>query len=295
MWVNGARIDRGAVLFPGVFIGPDAVIGEDSVLHPGVTVYRRVSSAGGVTLHAGSSRGGDGLGLPGQDGKTGRFPGGHRTDRRRCRNRRQHDHRPGTLGRTDPAGAKIDNLVQIAHNVVVGENSIIVSQAGIAGSTTLGKGVILGGRPASSATSGSGIMSWLPLRARASTRTSRRPDYFRRPHRPHREWLRQEACLSKLPELRQALKALQRQGRRSVRQPKITVKEHIKIHPTAIISPDARLAESVEVGPYSIIGPDVQIGAGTVIGPHVVIEKYTDIGEGAISISLPPSAPIPVT
>lgn len=54
----------------------------------------------------------------------------------------------------------------------------------------------------------------------------------------------------------------------------------MKIHPTAIISPEARLAESVEVGPYSIIGPDVQIGAGTVIGPHVVIEKYTDIGEG---------------
>jgi UDP-N-acetylglucosamine acyltransferase len=53
----------------------------------------------------------------------------------------------------------------------------------------------------------------------------------------------------------------------------------MKIHPTAIISPEATLAEGVEVGPYSIIGPDVHIGKGTVIGPHVVIERHTDIGE----------------
>lgn len=54
----------------------------------------------------------------------------------------------------------------------------------------------------------------------------------------------------------------------------------MKIHPTAVIAPDAQLAEGVEIGPYTIIGPDVHIGANTVIGPHVVIEKHTDIGEG---------------
>jgi UDP-N-acetylglucosamine acyltransferase len=53
----------------------------------------------------------------------------------------------------------------------------------------------------------------------------------------------------------------------------------MNIHPTAIISPDAKLAEDVEVGPYSIIGPSVHIGKGTRIGPHVVIESHTDIGE----------------
>lgn len=53
----------------------------------------------------------------------------------------------------------------------------------------------------------------------------------------------------------------------------------MSIHPTAIISPDARLAESVEVGPYSIIGPRVRIDSNTVIGPHVVIEGDTNIGE----------------
>jgi UDP-N-acetylglucosamine acyltransferase len=53
----------------------------------------------------------------------------------------------------------------------------------------------------------------------------------------------------------------------------------MKIHPTAVISPDAKLGEGVEVGPYSIIGPDVTIGRNTAIGPHVVIQEQTDIGE----------------
>jgi UDP-N-acetylglucosamine acyltransferase len=54
----------------------------------------------------------------------------------------------------------------------------------------------------------------------------------------------------------------------------------MKIHPTAIIAPDAVLAEGVEIGAYSIIGADVKIGKNTIIAPHVVIDKYTQIGEG---------------
>ena len=67
----------------------------------------------------------------------------------------------------------------------------------------------------------------------------------------------------------------------------------MKIHPTAIVSPDAQLEESVEIGPYSIIGGDVIIGKNTVIGPHTVIDDYTRIGEGCrifqfCSIGAPP-------
>jgi UDP-N-acetylglucosamine acyltransferase len=54
----------------------------------------------------------------------------------------------------------------------------------------------------------------------------------------------------------------------------------MKIHPTAIISPDAHLEEGVEIGPYSIIGSDVKIGKNTLIGSHTVIDDYTHIGEG---------------
>lgn len=53
----------------------------------------------------------------------------------------------------------------------------------------------------------------------------------------------------------------------------------MNVHPTAIISTDARLQEGVEVGPYTVIGPEVSIGANTIIGPHVVIDSRTDIGE----------------
>ena len=67
----------------------------------------------------------------------------------------------------------------------------------------------------------------------------------------------------------------------------------MKIHPTAIVAPDAKLAEGVEIGPYSIIGSDVIIGKNTVIGPHVVIDDYTHIGENCrlfqfCSIGAPP-------
>jgi UDP-N-acetylglucosamine acyltransferase len=54
----------------------------------------------------------------------------------------------------------------------------------------------------------------------------------------------------------------------------------MKVHPTAIIAPDAELAEGVEIGPYTVIGPDVHIGENTIIGSHVVIEAHTDIGAG---------------
>ncbi len=67
----------------------------------------------------------------------------------------------------------------------------------------------------------------------------------------------------------------------------------MKIHPTAIIAPTARLGEGVEVGPYAIIGPDVSLGKNTVIGPHAVIDERTEIGEDCrifqfCSIGAPP-------
>src|SRR5881275_1572700 len=66
-----------------------------------------------------------------------------------------------------------------------------------------------------------------------------------------------------------------------------------RIHPTAIISDEARLAADVEVGAYALIGPQVSIGAGSVVGPHVRVEGPTTIGErnhffGHASIGGPP-------
>jgi UDP-3-O-[3-hydroxymyristoyl] glucosamine N-acyltransferase len=209
---RGAQIGRKAVLYPGVFIGRDAVVGEASLLYPHVTIYRRCLIGRRVILHAGVVVGSDGFGFakPGQVNL--KIPqvgyvqidddveiGANTTIDR------------GTLGRTwIQRGVKIDNLVQIAHNVVIGEHSIIVAQVGISGSTQLGKGVVIGGQ--------AGLVGHIRIgdhvmvAARSGVHKDIRPHQIvaGAPHMPHREWLKMEACLPKLPEMREALTALQR-------------------------------------------------------------------------------------
>ena len=209
---RGAKVGKGAVLYPGVFIGRDAAIGEGSILYPGVTVYRRCRIGRRVVLHAGVVVGSDGFGfaLPGAENR--KIPqvgyvqidddveiGANTTIDR------------GTLGRTwIQRGVKIDNLVQIAHNVVIGENSIIVAQVGISGSTQLGRGVVIGGQAGivGHIRLGDGVMA----AARAGIHKDVPPGQIvsGAPHMPHREWLKMEASLPKLPEMRETLAALQR-------------------------------------------------------------------------------------
>ncbi len=209
---RGAHIARKAVLYPGVFIGRDAAVGEASILYPHVTLYRRCLIGRRVVLHAGVVVGSDGFGFANPGRANMKIPqvgyvqidddvevGANTTIDR------------GTLGRTwIQRGAKIDNLVQIAHNVVIGEYSIIVAQVGISGSTQLGKGVVIGGQ--------AGIVGHIEIgehamvAARAGVHKDIPPNQIvsGTPHMPHREWLKMEACLPKLPEMRTALAALQR-------------------------------------------------------------------------------------
>jgi len=209
---RGARVEKGAVLYPGVFIGRDASIGEASLLYPGVTVYRRCRIGRRVVLHAGVVVGSDGFGfaLPGQENR--KIPqvgyvqidddveiGANTTIAR------------GTFGRTwIQRGGQIDNLVQIAHNVVIGEYSVIVAQVGISGSAHLGKRVVIGGQAGvvGHIHVGDGVMA----AARAGLHKDVPPGQIGAgaPHVPHREWLKMEACLTKLPEMRGSLADLQR-------------------------------------------------------------------------------------
>jgi UDP-3-O-[3-hydroxymyristoyl] glucosamine N-acyltransferase len=204
---RGARIERKAVLYPGVFIGRDAAVGEASILYPHVTLYRRCLIGRRVVLHAGVVVGSDGFGFANPGRENRKIPqvgyvqidddveiGANTTIDR------------GTLGRTwIQRGAKIDNLVQIAHNVVIGEYSIIVAQVGISGSTQLGKGVVIGGQ--------AGIVGHVRIgehvmvAARSGVHKDIPPHQVvaGTPHMPHREWLKMEACLPKLPEMRASL------------------------------------------------------------------------------------------
>lgn len=140
----GARTGIGA----GVVIGESAAIGEDCVLYPGVTIYPQARIGNRVTLHAGVVIGGDGFGYVFAEGRHLKFPqvgsvvvedeveiGCNSTVDR------------GSLGTTViGTGTKIDNLVQIAHNVRIGKHCVIAAQTGISGSATVEDYAVLAGQ-----------------------------------------------------------------------------------------------------------------------------------------------------
>jgi len=142
-------VGNGAKIFPGVYLGNNSQVGANSILHPGVKVYHECIIGQHVTIHAGTVIGSDGFGYaPQPDGTLKKVPqignvqiednveiGANTTIDR------------ATIGSTIiRAGAKLDNLLQIAHNVEVGSNSVIAAQAGISGSTKIGKNVMIGGQ-----------------------------------------------------------------------------------------------------------------------------------------------------
>ncbi len=139
----------GAKIYPNVFLGDNVTVGENSVIHPGVKIYHNCVIGKNVTIHAGTVIGSDGFGFaPQADGTFKKVPqignviiedgveiGANTTIDR------------ATIGSTlIKTGAKLDNLLQIAHNVEVGNNSVIAAQAGISGSTKIGNGVMIGGQ-----------------------------------------------------------------------------------------------------------------------------------------------------
>lgn len=207
---NNVRVGRGTVLYPGVVIGNDSVVGEDSVLHPNVTLYRKCRIGNRVILHAGVVVGSDGFGFanPGGDNlKVSQVGFAQIDDDVEIGSNSTVDR--GTLGKTwIQRGVKIDNLVQIGHNVVIGEDSIIVAQVGISGSTKLGKSVIIGGQAGlvGHISIGDNVM----VAAKSGVHKDVPPNQIisGAPNMPHNEWLRIQASIPKLPEMRKTMSSL---------------------------------------------------------------------------------------
>jgi UDP-3-O-[3-hydroxymyristoyl] glucosamine N-acyltransferase len=207
---RGARIMRGVVLYPGVYVGRDSSIDEDSILYPNVCLYRKSIIGKRVILHAGVVVGGDGFGYanPGVDNYKIPQVGFVQIDddvEIGCNSTIDR----GTLGKTwIKRGVKIDNLVQIAHNVVIGEDSVIVAQVGISGSTKLGKSVIIGGQTGlvGHITIGDHVM--IGAKSGVHENIASGQTVSGSPHLPHKLWLRVVASLAKLPEMRHMLSAL---------------------------------------------------------------------------------------
>lgn len=144
-----AIIGDGVKIFANAFIGDNVIIGNDSIIHPGVKIYHDCIVGKKVSIHAGTVIGSDGFGYaPQADGSLKKVPqignvviedaveiGANTTIDR------------ATIGSTlIKTGAKLDNLLQIAHNVEIGSNSVIAAQSGISGSTKIGKNVMIGGQ-----------------------------------------------------------------------------------------------------------------------------------------------------
>lgn len=142
-------IGDGVKIFPGVFVGNNVVIEEGTTLHAGVKIYHHCKLGKHITIHAGTVIGSDGFGFaPQPDGAYKKVPqignvviedyveiGANTTIDR------------ATIGSTIiKKGVKLDNLIQIAHNVEVGNNTVIAAQCGISGSTKIGQNVMMGGQ-----------------------------------------------------------------------------------------------------------------------------------------------------
>jgi UDP-3-O-[3-hydroxymyristoyl] glucosamine N-acyltransferase len=146
---KNVKIGDDTKIFPGVYIGDDVTIGSGTILHPGVKVYAHCILGNNITIHAGTVIGGDGFGFaPQPNGSFRKVP--------QIGNVVIEDHVEiganttidrATIGSTIiRQGAKLDNLIQIAHNVEIGSHTVIAAQAGISGSTKLGSHVMIGGQ-----------------------------------------------------------------------------------------------------------------------------------------------------
>jgi len=146
---DNVEIGDNVKIYPNVYIGNNAKIGDRSELHPGVRVYHDCLIGKNVSIHAGTVIGSDGFGFaPQADGTFKKVPqignvivednveiGANSTIDR------------ATMGSTlIRSGAKLDNLIQVAHNVEVGHHTVIAAQAGVSGSTKIGNNVMIGGQ-----------------------------------------------------------------------------------------------------------------------------------------------------
>lgn len=208
---EGARVGEGTQIGAGSFVGRDVQIGDRCVIHPRVYIGERCRVGKRVVLHAGAVVGADGFGYEMKDGKHVKVPQlgyvqidddaeiGANTTIDRGRFARTH------IGE----GAKIDNLVMIAHNCVVGPHSVIVAQSGLSGSTTTGHHVTIAGHVGTVGHIHIGSGAILTAKSGVTKDVPEGQTWRGAPARPIKEQMEMEAHIQQLPQLAKRLKALE--------------------------------------------------------------------------------------
>jgi UDP-3-O-[3-hydroxymyristoyl] glucosamine N-acyltransferase len=208
---NHVTIGDRTVIYPGVVIGDEVTIGADCILYPNVSILQEVTIGNRVIINAGSVIGSEGFGFAPDGESTYKIPqigtvmieddveiGANVTIDR------------AALGQTHiQRGVKIDNLVQIAHNVVIGENSIIVAQVGISGSTTVGKHVTLAGQVGLVGHIQIGDRVMVGAQSGITKSVPEKTVVSGSPAVDHRLWRKSQVALLKLPDALKTIRTLE--------------------------------------------------------------------------------------
>jgi len=209
---NNVTVGNCVVLHSNVVIGDNVVIGNNVIIHPNVTILERCTVGNRVIIHAGTVIGSDGFGFAPDGKKYYKIPhtgivqidddveigAGNTIDR-------------ATFGKTwIKSGVKTDNLVHIAHNVTVGENSVLVAQVAIGGSVSIGKNVILAGQSAIADHLILGDDVTVVGQSGVAKSVSSGETVSGSPAIPHRLWLRVQKILPRLPELKKKLEEIEK-------------------------------------------------------------------------------------
>lgn len=210
---DGAKIGDRVTLYPGVYIGRGSVIEDDALVYPNVSIMHGVSVGKRVIIHAGTVIGSDGFGFVTDAGKHHKIPqvGGVIIEDdvefgANCTIDR------ATLGNTlIKKGTKIDNMVHIAHNVTIGEHCLLAGQVGIAGSSTIGNYVVFGGQAgvADHTVVGDRVMAGGKAVITKDVEPGKIIAGFNA--MPIRDWLKVQAVLPKLPELKKTVNRLEKE------------------------------------------------------------------------------------
>ena len=199
-----------SIVYAGTFIGHHAKIGSNALIYPNVSIRERVLIGKNAIIHSGTVIGSDGFGFAAVEGKYCKIPqigiveigddveiGANVTiDRARFAKT--------VIGN----GTKIDNLVQIAHNVIVGENSLIIAQAGISGSTIIGNNVIIAGQAGLVGHIKIGDGAILAAQAGVTKSVPENTVVSGYPARKHETAIKVNACVQNLPKLYEEIKEL---------------------------------------------------------------------------------------
>jgi UDP-3-O-[3-hydroxymyristoyl] glucosamine N-acyltransferase len=209
---DNVKVGNNTKIYPNVYLGNNVKVGDNSIIHPGVKIYHDCLIGNNVVIHAGTVIGSDGFGFaPQADGSFKKVPqignvivednveiGANATIDR------------ATIGSTIiRSGAKLDNLIQIAHNVEIGNSTVVAAQSGISGSTKVGKGVMIGGQVGIVGHINIGDGAKINAQSGVSKSVEAGKAVTGSPAHDYTSALRSQAISRKLPELEKRIKELE--------------------------------------------------------------------------------------